>query len=306
MISPALAENLVQILGEDRFFLDEDMGLRTSFKTGGPADAVVTPGSREEVKAVIKAIQDAGESLFVMGNGTNLLVRDGGIRGVVMTLYDNYNDVEIEENIIHAKAGALMSAVANYACRASLTGLEFSSGIPGCVGGAIRMNAGAYDGEVGDFTRAVEILDKDGNIVMRDREAMGFGYRTSTVTPEEIVLSVDFELGEGDTQKIRAKMVDYSKRRKAKQPLNMPSAGSAFKRPEGHYAGKLIEDAGLKGYSIGGAQVSKKHAGFIINTGKATSKDIEDLITYVRDTVYEKSGVMMESEIKIVGEPLDA
>ncbi len=304
MISAALAENLVRILGEDRFFLDEDMGKRTSFKTGGVAEAVVTPSSREEIKEVTAAIKASGENLFIMGNGTNLLVRDGGIRGVVMTLYDNYNDVEIQGDTIYAKAGALMSAVANYACRASLSGLEFSAGIPGCVGGAIRMNAGAYGGEIGDHTSRVEILDKDGNIVMRDREAMGFSYRSSKVTPDEIVLSAYFDLEQGDASKIRAKMVDFSKRRKAKQPLNMPSAGSAFKRPEGHYAGQLIEEAGLKGFSIGGAQVSKKHAGFIINTGKATSKDIEDLINHVKKTVFEHSGVMMESEIKIVGEPL--
>ena len=293
--------NLVDMLGDDEVFKDEDLSKRSSFETGGLADVFITPSSVEEVAKAVKQIKQWGISLTVVGNCTNLLIRDKGIRGVTMSLYDKFNVVSVEGTDVRAQSGALISAVSNYACRAGLSGLEFASGIPGTIGGAIKINAGAYDCEIKDVFKSARLLTRDGEVMEADIEYMDFGYRKSAVT-DEIILDVILDLEKGDVQKIRHTMVTLNKRRKEKQPLNMPSAGSTFKRPEGNYAGKLIEEAGLKGFQIGGARVSIKHCGFVVNTGDATSEDIETLIKKIQETVYENSGVKLETEIITVGE----
>jgi UDP-N-acetylmuramate dehydrogenase len=293
--------NLFEILGDDKVFKDENLSKRSSFETGGLADIFITPSSIAEVVDAVKFIKKVGAKLSVVGNCTNLLIRDKGIRGVTMSLYDKFNVVNVEGTDVHAQSGALISAVSNYACRAGLSGLEFASGIPGTIGGAVRINAGAYDSEIKDVFKSARILTRDGEVIEADLDYMDFGYRKSVVK-DEIILDTVLSLEEGDVQKIRHTMVTLNKRRKEKQPINMPSAGSTFKRPKGHYAGKLIEDAGLKGFQIGGARVSIKHCGFVVNTGNATSEDIETLIHKIQETVYEKSGVKLETEIIMVGE----
>jgi UDP-N-acetylmuramate dehydrogenase len=294
-------KSLVEILGEDKVSADEDMSRRSSFETGGLADVFVTPSSKEEISETLKFINDNGIELTIIGNGTNLLIRDKGIRGVTMSLYDNFNFVKVEENMVFSQAGALISAVANYACRAGLSGLEFASGIPGTIGGAVKINAGAYDYEIKDVFHSAILVKKNGDMKEVFLDDMEFAYRHSAIN-DELIAEVTLELEEGDTQKIRQKMVELNKRRKEKQPINMPSAGSTFKRPKGHYAGKLIEEAGLKGFQIGGARVSIKHCGFVVNTGDATSADIENLIEKIQKVVYDNSGVKLETEVLILGE----
>ena len=293
--------SLVEILDEDKVYMDEDMSKRSSFETGGSADVFVTPSSKEEVSGVIKFIRSNEIPLTVIGNGTNLLVRDKGIRGVVMSLYDNFNFVSVEENSVYAQAGALISAVSNYACRAGLTGLEFASGIPGTIGGAVKINAGAYGSEIKDIFKSAIVMNSEGDLTEVTLDDMDFGYRHSSIE-KEVVLEVTLELEDGDTQKIRQKMVELNKKRKEKQPLNMPSAGSTFKRPVDNYAGKLIEEAGLRGYQIGGARVSIKHCGFVVNTGDATSTDVENLIEKIQEAVFKDSGVRLETEVIILGD----
>ncbi len=278
MLDTAVKDRLLEILEESRVIMDANMGDWTSFKVGGAADCLVQPNSIEEIKAVVTLAKENDIPLYIIGNGTNILVRDGGLDGIVIGLYQHYNEVDIDEEtgVVTVQSGALLSAIANYACRSGLSGLEFAGGIPGCLGGAIRMNAGAYGGEICDVIENVTVLHEDMTIETYEKCGMDFGYRHSCVKDGDIVLGAVMQLEQADKGKIRNKMVGFAKRRKEKQPLNMASAGSTFKRPEGYYAGKLIEDAGLKGHTIGGAQVSPKHAGFIVNTGKATAKDIED------------------------------
>jgi UDP-N-acetylmuramate dehydrogenase len=294
-------KKLVEILDNDRVFMNEDMSKHSSFKTGGKADIFIAPSSKEEIIECVRLIQSYDVPLTMVGNGTNLLVRDKGIRGVIMSLYDNYNQVKIEGNKVYAQSGALLSAMSNYACRASLKGMEFASGIPGTIGGAVKINAGAYGREIKDVFHSATILKKDGTVINADIEYMQFGYRKSAIN-DEIIIDVTLELASGDETKIRNEMVNLAKKRKEKQPLTMPSAGSTFKRPAGDYAGRLIESSGLKGYEVGGARVSTKHAGFIVNTGSATSADIEKLIKVVQDTVYNDSGIKLETEVQIMGE----
>ncbi len=293
--------NLVEITGDDKVFLDEDMSKHSSFMTGGKADIFITPSSKEEIIDCIKFIGSSKVPFSMIGNGTNLLVRDKGIRGVVMSLYDNYNKVDVSEDMIIAQSGALISAISNYACRASLSGLEFASGIPGTIGGAVKINAGAYGKEMKDVFYNAILLNKDGSKIKADLNYMQYGYRKSSIK-DEVIIEVVLKLIPGDTSKIRNEMVMLTKKRKEKQPINSPSAGSTFKRPKGEYAGRLIEDAGLKGYEVGGARVSIKHAGFIINTGNATSENIESLINEVKEIVYKNSGILLETEVQIIGE----
>ena len=296
-----LYKNLVEILGEDKVFLDEDLSRRSSFETGGLADIFITPSAEKEVSEAVKFLNGIGEHFSVVGNCTNLLIRDKGIRGVTMSLYDRFNMVSVEDTKIIAQSGALISAVSNYACRAGLSGLEFASGIPGTIGGAVKINAGAYEREIKDVFKSAKILKRDGSVIEADSKIMDFGYRKSAVD-DGIILDVVMELEKGDVQKIRHEMVALNKKRKEKQPINMPSAGSTFKRPQGNYAGKLIEEAGLKGFQLGGARVSIKHCGFVVNTGSATSGDIENLIHKIQETVFEHSGIKLETEIIIIGE----
>jgi len=294
---------LGNIAGEENVKADEPMKKHTSFKIGGPADFLVTPCSVQSLCEVIKLCKKENLPIFIMGNGTNLLVSDKGIRGVVVKIYDNLNRYVVKENFIEAYGGILLSKLSDIALENELTGLEFASGIPGTLGGAVAMNAGAYGGEMKDVVVETEFIDKDGNLKVIRGEEHQFGYRTSFIQKQSAVaVKSVIRLRKGERAAIKALIDDLTVRRQDKQPLEMPSAGSVFKRPEGYFAGKLIEECGLRGYSIGGAQVSEKHCGFIVNKGNATSKDVLDLIRHIQKTVKDKFGVELNTEVKIVGD----
>lgn len=291
------------LLGEDRVFTEEAMSQHTTFKIGGPADYFLMPDKGEDVGRVIKICKEKEIPYFILGNGSNLLVGDGGYRGAVIQIYRNMSSVTVEGNEITAQAGALLSAVAAAAKNASLTGFEFAGGIPGTIGGAVVMNAGAYGGEMKDVLTEVTVMNAEGDIFTLPTEELELGYRTSIIkTAGYIVLEAKIRLKEGDPEVIRETMKDLTIRRTTKQPLEYPSAGSTFKRPEGYFAGKLIMDSGLRGYQVGGAQVSEKHCGFVINTGNATAKDVTTLMSDVQRIVMEKFGVKLEPEVKFLGE----
>jgi len=294
---------LGNIAGEENVKADEPMKKHTSFKIGGPADFLVTPCSVQSLCEVIKLCKKENLPIFIMGNGTNLLVSDKGIRGVVVKIYDNLNRYIVKDNFIEAYGGILLSKLSDIALENELTGLEFASGIPGTLGGAVAMNAGAYGGEMKDVVVETEFIDKDGNLKVIRGEEHQFGYRTSFIQKQSAVaVKSVIRLRKGERAAIKALIDDLTVRRQDKQPLEMPSAGSVFKRPEGYFAGKLIEECGLRGYSIGGAQVSEKHCGFIVNKGNATSKDVLDLIRHIQKTVKDKFGVELNTEVKIVGD----
>ena len=291
------------LLGEDRVFTEEAMSQHTTFKIGGPADYFLMPDKGEDVGRVIKICKEKEIPYFILGNGSNLLVGDGGYRGAVIQIYRNMSSVTVEGNEITAQAGALLSAGAAAAKNASLTGFEFAGGIPGTIGGAVVMNAGAYGGEMKDVLTEVTVMNAEGDIFTLPTEELELGYRTSIIkTAGYIVLEAKIRLKEGDPEVIRETMKDLTIRRTTKQPLEYPSAGSTFKRPEGYFAGKLIMDSGLAGYQVGGAQVSEKHCGFVINAGDATARDVRTLMDNVRDIVYKKYGVTLEPEVKFLGE----
>ena len=291
------------LLGEDRVFTEEAMSQHTTFKIGGPADYFLMPDKGEDVGRVIKICKEKEIPYFILGNGSNLLVGDGGYRGAVIQIYRNMSSVTVEGNEITAQAGALLSAVAAAAKNASLTGFEFAGGIPGTIGGAVVMNAGAYGGEMKDVLTEVTVMNAEGDIFTLPTEELELGYRTSIIkTAGYIVLEAKIRLKEGDPEVIRETMKDLTIRRTTKQPLEYPSAGSTFKRPEGYFAGKLIMDSCLAGYQVGGAQVSEKHCGFVINAGDATARDVRTLMDNVRDIVYKKYGVTLEPEVKFLGE----
>ena len=291
------------LLGEDRVFTDEPMKQHTTFKIGGPADYFLVPESGEEAGEIIKICKQTDIPYFILGNGSNLLVGDGGYRGVVIQIYRNMSAVTTEGTIITAQAGALLSSVAAVAKNASLTGFEFAGGIPGTVGGAAVMNAGAYGGEMKDVLVEVTVMDADGNIFTIPAEKLELGYRTSIIKKAGyIVLEAVLSLKKGDPEAIKSRMDELKEQRVTKQPLEYPSAGSTFKRPEGYFAGKLVMDSGLRGYQVGGARVSEKHCGFVINAGGATAKDVRTLMENVRDIVYKKYGVTLEPEVKFLGE----
>ena len=291
------------LLGEDRVFTEEAMSQHTTFKIGGPADYFLMPDKGEDVGRVIKICKEKEIPYFILGNGSNLLVGDGGYRGAVIQIYRNMSSVTVEGNEITAQAGALLSAVAAAAKNASLTGFEFAGVIPGTIGGAVVMNAGAYGGEMKDVLTEVTVMNAEGDIFTLPTEELELGYRTSIIkTAGYIVLEAKIRLKEGDPEVIRETMKDLTIRRTTKQPLEYPSAGSTFKRPEGYFAGKLIMDSGLAGYQVGGAQVSEKHCGFVINAGDATARDVRTLMDNVRDIVYKKYGVTLEPEVKFLGE----
>jgi UDP-N-acetylmuramate dehydrogenase len=292
-----------EIVGSENVKLDEPMKNHTSFKVGGPADILVTPVSVLQLSQLMKFCKSENVPVFVMGNGTNLIVKDKGIRGVVIKIYDNLNEFTVKDDIITAYAGVLLSKISMAAYENGLAGLEFASGIPGTLGGAVAMNAGAYGGEMKDVIIETEFMDRDGEIRVIRNDEHQFGYRTSLIQKlSGIVIKSSMKLKKGNKEEIKALMDDLTKRRQDKQPLEMPSAGSVFKRPEGYFAGKLIEDCGLRGYRIGGAEVSNKHCGFIVNSGNAKAKDILDLIQYIQNTVKMKFGVEMQTEVRIVGE----
>lgn len=296
-------ENLLNILDKEDIKLDEPMKKHISFRVGGPADILVKPRTEEQLRGVFSLIKKENIPYLVIGNGSNLLIKDGGIRGIVIEISDNFNSFNIEGNKLTVQSGALLSIVGKAVLRAELKGFEFAAGIPGTIGGALAMNAGAYGGEMKDMVKSVRLMDTDGNIVEFSSEEMEFDYRRSILSKTDyVVLSAEIELEKGNYDEIKTKMADFTQRRVTKQPLSLPSAGSTFKRPEGYFAGKLIEDSGLRGLTLRGAQVSEKHCGFVVNLGNANAKDLLDLMYVVKSTVKTKFGIMLEEEVKILGE----
>ncbi|MDD6794222.1 MAG: UDP-N-acetylmuramate dehydrogenase [Clostridiaceae bacterium] len=291
-----------KIYDKDNIKIDEMMNEHIYFKVGGPADIFLTPSSVEQLVQTLKLCKEKKIPYYIIGNGSNLLVKDGGIRGVVIEL-TKMNSISVEGNVIKAGTGTLLKDVSKKAVDNSLTGFEFACGIPGSVGGAVFMNAGAYNGEINNVIKSATVIDNDCNIIVLNKKELELGYRTSKVMKENlVVISAEFELTSGEVEKIQARVDDLTTRREEKQPLEYPSAGSTFKRPEGYFAGKLIQDAGLKGCTIGGAMVSKKHSGFVINKGGATAKDILDLIAHIQAEVKSQFGVDLYPEVRILGE----
>lgn len=298
-----IIKKFCDLLGEERVFTGEAMSRHTTFKIGGPADYFLMPDKDTDVGRIVKICKESAIPYFILGNGSNLLVGDGGYRGAVIQIYKNMSAVTVEGTEITVQAGALLSSVAAAAKNAALTGFEFAGGIPGTMGGAVVMNAGAYGGEMKDVLTEVTVMDEEGEIVTLPADKLELGYRTSIIkTAGYIVLGAKLQLKEGNPEVIRETMKDLTIRRTTKQPLEYPSAGSTFKRPEGYFAGKLIMDSGLAGYQVGGAQVSEKHCGFVINAGGATARDVRTLMDNVRDIVYKKYGVTLEPEVKFLGD----
>lgn len=297
-----LYNELCEAIGKDRVKQEEPMSQHTTFKVGGNAEYFVAPDSIEGIKAVVEVCKKHKVPYYVCGNGSNLLVSDEGFRGVILQIFHNLNECKMEKGKITVQAGMLLTKVAKLISQDGYTGMEFAIGIPGTIGGAVAMNAGAYGGEIKDVITKATVLNKEGQVLTLNKEELELGYRTSIITREEyIVLEAEFELEQGKQEEIKALCEKNSKARIEKQPLEFPSAGSTFKRPEGYFAGKLIMDAGLRGYTIGGAQVSEKHCGFIINKGNAKAKDVLDLIQYVQKKVMEEYQVTLETEVKMLG-----
>ena len=295
-------KQIEEIVGKDNIKTDEVMRKHTSFKVGGPADVMVYPVNFNMVKNLISFFKTNNINYYVMGNGSNLIIKDGGFRGVVINL-TKLNEITVNDDTIIAQCGALLSLVARRALEKGLTDLEFAAGIPGSIGGAIAMNAGAYDGDMSKVVVSALVIDDDGEILELSRDELQLSYRNSIVLNKGyVVLETKLKLHHGDAEAIKAKMNDFAERRRSKQPLEYPSAGSTFKRPEGYFAGKLIQDAGLKGKSVGDAQVSEKHSGFIINKGNATATEIMELINVVQNTVFDMYGIELNTEVRIVGE----
>lgn len=282
----------------------EPMARHTTMRVGGPAEILFSPANEGELLFAVREAKRAGAPFRIIGNGSNLLVLDGGLPGLTIRLGEAFSKISVDGNQIRAQAGALLSRVAAAARDASLTGLEFASGIPGSAGGSMAMNAGAYGGQLSDVFEGCRALDPETGIISALGPAeMALGYRESAALSRGLIVTeAAFRLTAGDRSAIQAKMDDLSARRREKQPLNLPSAGSTFKRPEGHFAGALIEQAGLKGLRVGGACVSEKHAGFVVNDRGATAKDVLDLIRLVQARVFEHSGVRLETEVRILGE----
>lgn len=296
-------DKLTSVIAKERVYVDEPMSRHTTFRVGGPADFFVTPKVKEEVRDVIRICKEAGMPYYIIGNGSNLLVSDAGYRGVIVQIYKEMNEVKVEGDLVKAQAGALLSGIAAKALGAELSGFEFASGIPGTIGGACVMNAGAYGGEMKDVLESVTVLTGKGKIIELGRNELELGYRTSVIAKKGyIVLGAALKLERGDGEKIKTYMDELKEKRVTKQPLEYPSAGSTFKRPEGYFAGKLIEDAGLRGFQVGGAQVSEKHCGFVINRDHAAAADIMELMRQVQIRVKENSGVYLEPEVKRLGD----
>lgn len=298
-----LVDEIRKAIPDLRLSTDEPMKSHTSFRVGGPADVMLFPTSREELSRALRLLNDRDMPVYVMGNGSNLLVRDGGVRGVVIKLADNFSDVLVESTRLRAQSGVSLAKLAHIAWQASLAGLEFASGIPGTLGGAVAMNAGAYGREMADVVLAVTACDIQGNLCEFSLAELELGYRTSRLRREGYVaLEVILQLVPGEQQAIRDEMNELNHRRREKQPLNFPSAGSTFKRPPGYYAGKLIDEAGLRGLTVGHAQVSEVHCGFIINRGEATASEILELIAQVQERVWDRFQVRLELEVQVIGE----
>lgn len=302
MISEAVIQTLKKFIPEENICLQEPMAAHTTFRVGGPADCFLQLENTEQLIRVQKYLNQVDVPFFLLGNGSNLLVSDNGYRGVILQIGQKMSKIEVNDCVITAQAGASLAQVARTAMEHGLSGLEFASGIPGTVGGGVVMNAGAYDGEMSQVVVQVNVVNREGEVMELDNETMEFGYRTSTIKSNSFaVTEVVFRLEKGDREQIKARMDELASRRREKQPLEYPSAGSTFKRPKGYFAGKLIMDAGLRGYQSGGAKVSDKHCGFIVNVGGATAWDIYDVIREVQERVKEKFNVDLETEVLLLG-----
>ena len=294
---------LKSVLNENCIYVEEPMKKHTTFRVGGNADFFVTPKTKEEVKAVVALCKEENVPYYILGNGSNLLVGDKGYRGVIIQIYKEMNSIEIDGEEIKVQAGALLSKIGVAALEAELTGFEFAAGIPGTMGGAVVMNAGAYGGEMKDILKSVNVLTPEGEELTLSNAELELGYRTSIIAKKGyVVLEAIVSLEKGAKEAIKARMDELKVQRTTKQPLEYPSAGSTFKRPEGYFAGKLIQDAGLRGFQVGGAQVSEKHCGFVINKDNATAADVLELMQQVSAIVKEKFGVELEPEVKRLGE----
>lgn len=296
-------DKLEEIVGKDKVKYNEKMSKYTTMRVGGPCDCIVFPDEISKIKEVIDFCKNENITFFVIGNGSNLLVKDEGIHGVVIKLGHRFGKIELDGEYILAYAGAIMPTLSQLAKKNSLKGLEFACGIPGTIGGGVKMNAGAYGSQISDILYEVTYMDEKEEIKTIKNKDCSFGYRKSifTINPNYVILSAKFKLERGNIDEIENKMKENSLARKAKQPLEYPNFGSVFKRPEGYFVGKLVDDAGLRGYKIGGAQVSTKHTGFIVNVDNATCKDVLDLIGYVQTTVYNKFNVKLTPEVIIIG-----
>lgn len=303
MISKAVLEALQGIVTKDNVYLQAPMAKYTTFRVGGPADCLVEISNAQELQQIIKYLKQVEIPYVVVGNGSNLLVGDKGYRGVVLLIGDAMSEIRVEDNCIVAQAGALMSRIARTALEHGLTGFEFASGIPGSIGGGVVMNAGAYGGELKQVVTGVNVLNQDGEELLLDNETMEFGYRTSVIKHRDFVVTeVRICLTPGEPSDIKAQMDELAAKRREKQPLEFPSAGSTFKRPEGHFAGELIMNAGMRGFQIGGARVADKHCGFVVNAGNASATDVMQVISEVQFQVKEQFGVELEPEVIILGE----
>lgn len=296
-------DKLEEIVGKDKVKYNEKMSKYTTMRVGGPCDCIVFPDEISKIKEVIDFCKNENITFFVIGNGSNLLVKDEGIHGVVIKLGHRFGKIEIDGEYILAYAGATMPTLSQLAKKNSLKGLEFACGIPGTIGGGVKMNAGAYGSQISDILYEVTYMDEKEEIKTIKNKDCSFGYRKSifTINSNYVILSAKFKLERGNIDEIENKMKENSLARKTKQPLEYPNFGSVFKRPEGYFVGKLVDDAGLRGYKIGGAQVSTKHTGFIVNVDNATCKDVLDLIGYVQTTVYNKFNVKLTPEVIIIG-----
>ena len=302
MISSAVVQGLQKFVPQENILLQEPMAGHTTFRIGGPADCFVQLENEEQLKGVQHYLRMVEIPYFLLGNGSNLLVDDEGYRGVILQVGQKMNKITVTGDRIVAQAGATMAQVARAAWENGLTGLEFASGIPGTIGGGVVMNAGAYGGELSQVVTMVKVVSKEGEVLELDNETMEFGYRTSTIRNNGFtVIEVTFRLQAGEKDAIKAKMDELASRRREKQPLEFPSAGSTFKRPEGYFAGQLIMEAGLRGFRIGGAMVSDKHCGFVINAGGATAKDVRGVIAEVQRQVKDKFNVDLETEVIYLG-----
>ena len=292
---------LGEFYNEEDITVDSPMSEHIYFRVGGPADILVTPVNEEQVVNTLKLCREYNVPYFILGNGSNILVKDGGISGVVIK-FNKLNKITTEGNCVTAQSGALLKDVSKAALENNLRGFEFACGIPGSIGGAVFMNAGAYDGEMAHVIKSARVIDENCNIKNLTKEELELGYRSSIVMKKGyVVIEATVELESGEYASIKDKIDDLTNRRESKQPLEYPSAGSTFKRPEGYFAGKLIQDSGLKGFSIGGAAVSEKHSSFVINKGGATAKDVLDVIAHVQKTVKENFDVELHTEVRIIG-----
>ena len=301
-MSKQLIDYFISILGESNVLVNEPMKNHTTFQIGGPADCFLQVSNLEQLQVILKCIKQTEYEFMILGNGSNVLVSDQGYEGIVLALTGDFKDLQVSGNDICAGAGATLKEVANYALSNSLTGFEFAAGIPGTVGGGVLMNAGAYGGEMCHVVKSVTVINFDGEVFHMSKDEMEFGYRKSAVMGRPfLILSVVFELSVGVKEEILDKITNLNQQRKDKQPLEYPSAGSTFKRPKDYYAGKLIMDSGLRGFRVGGAMISEKHCGFVINYDNASAQDVSDLMTQVCDKVEDCFGVRLEPEVIRIG-----